>query len=160
MIYCYCIRRSLNMLTETIKQSPNVICICINKIIDGNAKGKFYNCYSKHPVYFEDIVSLFFQIDDLFNKINFPEASTITRSFFNNNTQALGKEFKKYMTSQEVTEQKGSKATFVVNVQFRQNSTWQGSVVWVDKNKTKNFRSALELLKLMDEALSEPEVTD
>ncbi|HCT64250.1 MAG TPA: hypothetical protein DIC60_03105 [Lachnospiraceae bacterium] len=64
------------------------------------------------------------------------------------------------MTPQEVIEQKGSKATFVVHVQYRQNSTWQGSVVWVDKNKTKNFRSALELLKLIDGALSESEITN
>lgn len=149
------------MLTETIKPvSPNVICICINKIIDGNAKGKFYNCYSKHPVYFEEIVSLILQIEAVFDKINFPQASTITRSFFNDNTKALGKEFKKHMTPQEVIEQKGSKATFVVHVQYRQNSTWQGSVVWVDKNKTKNFRSALELLKLIDGALSESEITN
>ena len=45
------------------------------------------------------------------------------------------------------------KANFVVHVQFRQNATWQGTVQWVDANKTQRFRSALELLKLMDEAL-------
>ena len=31
-----------------------------------------------------------------------------------------------------------------------QNATWQGSVTWVDENKVQNFRSALELLKLID----------
>ena len=45
------------------------------------------------------------------------------------------------------------KANFVVHVQFRQNATWQGTVQWLDKNKIQQFRSALELLKLMDEAL-------
>ena len=48
----------------------------------------------------------------------------------------------------------GSKGTFEISVKFMQNSTWQGQIHWVDKNKKQNFRSALEMLKLMDEALS------
>ena len=47
-----------------------------------------------------------------------------------------------------------SKGTFEISVKFMQNSTWQGQIHWVDKNKKQNFRSALEMLKLMDEALT------
>ena len=43
--------------------------------------------------------------------------------------------------------------TFVLKIMNRQNSTWQGTVTWVEENKTQNFRSALELLKLIDGAL-------
>jgi hypothetical protein len=39
-----------------------------------------------------------------------------------------------------------------VHIKFRQNASWQGSITWVEKEKTQNFRSALEMLKLMDEA--------
>ena len=49
----------------------------------------------------------------------------------------------------------GQDATFVVHVKYRQNATWQGTVTWADKNKQQNFRSALELIKLMDSALDE-----
>ena len=35
----------------------------------------------------------------------------------------------------------------------QQNSTWQGSVTWVDEQREQYFRSALELLKLIDGAL-------
>ena len=48
-----------------------------------------------------------------------------------------------------------SKGTFEINVKFMQNSTWQGQIHWVEKNQKQNFRSALEMLKLMDEALAE-----
>ena len=48
-----------------------------------------------------------------------------------------------------------NKKTFVVKVEFAQNSTWQGQVVWAENNRTVRFRSALELVKLMDEAISE-----
>lgn len=139
--------------------SPNIICVCIDDVVDGNAKGKFYNCYSEAPVCFNDICSLILKIEEFFDKMRFPEAATKLRSFLKGETETIGKELKKHMTPKEVTEQKGAQATFVVHVQYRQNATWQGNVVWADKNITKNFRSALELLKLMDQALNEPEET-
>ena len=47
------------------------------------------------------------------------------------------------------------KGTFIVKILNEQNSTWQGSVTWVEEQKTQNFRSALELIKMIDEALDE-----
>ena len=43
--------------------------------------------------------------------------------------------------------------TFIVKVMNQQNATWQGSVAWVDEEREQYFRSALELLKLIDGAL-------
>ena len=45
--------------------------------------------------------------------------------------------------------------TFIVKILNNQHSTWQGSVHWVEENVTQKFRSALELLKLIDGALDE-----
>lgn len=36
-----------------------------------------------------------------------------------------------------------------------ENDTWQGKITWAEKNRGQYFRSALELLKLMDRALTE-----
>ncbi len=47
--------------------------------------------------------------------------------------------------------------TFIINVTHRQNETWQGSVTWADERKTEYFRSELELLKLMEEAMGDDE---
>ncbi len=47
------------------------------------------------------------------------------------------------------------KGTFVVRVQYTQNNSWQGSITWTEKNLTENFRSALEMMQLMDNALGE-----
>lgn len=51
----------------------------------------------------------------------------------------------------------GKKGTFVVHVQYLENSTWQGEIVWTEKNESLKFRSALELLKIMDSALATTE---
>ena len=45
------------------------------------------------------------------------------------------------------------KETFVVHVISQENATWQGQVTWLDEKETKNFRSLLELIKLMDSAV-------
>ena len=45
------------------------------------------------------------------------------------------------------------KETFVVHVISQENATWQGQVTWLDEKETKNFRSLLELIKLMDETV-------
>ena len=54
-------------------------------------------------------------------------------------------------------EKNRNKGTFVVHVQYLENSTWQGEIVWAEKNESLKFRSALELLKIMDSALATTE---
>ena len=52
--------------------------------------------------------------------------------------------------------EKGKKkhtGTFVVHVSHCDNATWQGEVTWAEANKKKSFRSALELIRLIDGAL-------
>ncbi len=45
--------------------------------------------------------------------------------------------------------------SFVITVKSQENHTWQGTVSWVEGKKQENFRSALELLKLLDSAMSD-----
>ena len=49
-------------------------------------------------------------------------------------------------------DQAHSKATFIVQIQHRQNATWQGQITWKDRDETRKFRSELELIKLIDSA--------
>lgn len=54
----------------------------------------------------------------------------------------------------EERKREDSKATFTIQIQFQQNSTWQGMISWAEGAKTQRFRSELEMLKLMMEAIS------
>ena len=45
------------------------------------------------------------------------------------------------------------KGTFLVKVSSNESGTWQGNVLWADENRSEHFRSALELLNLIDEAI-------
>ena len=57
------------------------------------------------------------------------------------------------MERSDVMSKSNSESTFVVKIKYQENATWQGSVHWVNQNVELPFRSALELIKLMDSAM-------
>ena len=61
------------------------------------------------------------------------------------------------MDDQELLGKHGDLGSFIVRVQHRQNSSMQGRVTWVEKNKTVFFRSAWEMIRLIDSALETDE---
>ena len=48
-----------------------------------------------------------------------------------------------------------SNQSFVIEVKSQENSTWQGTITWVEGKKKENFRSALELIRLIDSTLAD-----
>ncbi|MCL2166186.1 MAG: hypothetical protein FWH49_02710 [Clostridiales bacterium] len=46
------------------------------------------------------------------------------------------------------------KPTFLIQMLDNQNMTWQGTITYLETNQKLPFRSLLELLKLMDSAIS------
>ena len=52
------------------------------------------------------------------------------------------------------------KQSFLVEILYQQNATWQGTVKWVNNGKTQNFRSALELLRLIDSTMEQEKPVD
>ena len=53
-----------------------------------------------------------------------------------------------------VSKKKQGSTDFLIIIHFRQNSSYQGEIQWLDGTKrTKFFRSLLELILLMQEAL-------
>lgn len=44
--------------------------------------------------------------------------------------------------------------SFIVEIKDTQNQSWQGNLTWVEEKKKVSFRSTLELIKLIDSAVS------
>jgi hypothetical protein len=44
------------------------------------------------------------------------------------------------------------RSSFLIKVLFQQNESWQGTITWLDKDKTVNFRNTTDLLEFMDSA--------
>lgn len=43
--------------------------------------------------------------------------------------------------------------TFLVKIMDHEHATWQGKVTWIEGQREQYFRSALELIKLIDDAV-------
>ena len=96
-------------------------------------------------------------MERLFDRTDYPQATHKIRTFQKKPEKDGGeiKVKKDVENLAEGQEMLGKKATFNIQVKFRQNASWQGSIQWMEGKKTQNFRSVLELLKLMDEAVSQ-----
>lgn len=43
--------------------------------------------------------------------------------------------------------------SFVIEVKSQENHSWQGTITWVEGKRKEYFRSALEMIRLMDSTL-------
>lgn len=142
----------------------NQVRVCVDGKKDGSLFGKVAGNGIK-PQEFHDITGLTRRIETVFDQLNYPEKATEYRVFKRTAGQPAGsgangarEKMAKEVEKDTQVKSSGKKATFVVQVFYRQNATWQGQVVWSEKNQTKQFRSALELIKLIDSAVEESEV--
>ena len=113
-------------------------------------KGFLVNPFYEGPRYFENLTQLLFLIEDMQNALSYPQKCMESRQFYGE------KRTEPLMTEQpEHTEHPEPIATFKISVLFRQNASWQGTVVWMDRQTEAQFRSVLELIMLMDSVLAE-----
>ena len=129
------------------------IMICIDSYEQGVPKGKFYNLgHEDDSCAFCSLSQLLIGIERKLDAASFPQAFTAMRTF--------APQTESYQNSpSESKAQKGSLATFAVKILFRQNTSWQGEIVWLEGGGQQIFRSVLELILLIDSALggSQPE---
>ena len=147
--------------------TPNGIVLCLDDCGGGEFRGRLYHHYSAGPAVFSNIIQMLRLMEDLFDRLDFPREGANRRSFrdsISNSTKSGGKtrnfpnsekEMRKVMSDNELLNQHGYQETFIVRVQYRQNSTWQGRITWADQNKTLTFRSVWEMIHLMESAMTE-----
>lgn len=109
--------------------------------------GYFKKCYR-----YESEYDLLRALEGLCDGMGFPLAAFGDRSFGTRQKKLRGRKAEKYEEGELEGRMEKEKATFIVNIMFRKNASFQGSITWVEKEKTQHFRSAFEMLKLMDEA--------
>ncbi len=61
------------------------------------------------------------------------------------------------MSDEELLRNHGELGTFIIRVQHRQNSSWQGRITWMERNRTLCFRSIWEMIRLIASAVGTEE---
>jgi len=143
----------------SIKMRAEIVLYGFSKL-----RGMLYSMYLQEPYEFTSLLQMIEKMEEIFDSKSFPEAFLTPRTFGSAKNRAKkyeveGNDVMKDAANAIVQpESGGSKCTFEITVKFRQNATWQGQILWAEKNMKQNFRSVLEMLKLMDEALSDGEL--
>lgn len=121
------------------------IVVCVDAYENGVLKGRFYHAY-QDAYCFESLSQFLMKTEQVLEEIQTPQAYTSKRTF--GSLQIPQKE-----PTLPTRFRKGIKATFELQVLFRQYSSWQGVLIWKDRHLEESFRSVLELVLLMDSAL-------
>lgn len=126
--------------------------ICIDDTDEAGDPGRLYSCYSREPARFEDQYQLLLLMEQVMENINYPQSSVALRQYGKKSTTEYARHDRpdKVVEQKELLNHRGERATYAVRIQYRQNATWQGEIVWLEQNETRSFSSELEMLKLMD----------
>ncbi len=141
--------------------TPNGVVLCVDHVKAGQFGGRMYHAYAQVPKEFKNLEEMLFEQEELYDFLNFPYPATNDRTFSDGTQRRdIVQERTRIMSDKDLLSKHGDLGTFIIRVQHRQNSSWQGRVTWTEKDKTVYFRSVWELIKLIAGALdtvSEPE---
>ena len=137
--------------------APNGIVLCIDSLRSGRLTGRLYHSYREDAQHFVDLEQMILQMEALYDMLNFPYRGTDKRQFLSQEKEKTPYQPKqeriKIMSDEKLLSKHGDIGSFIVRVQHRQNSSWQGRITWMEQNKTVNFRSVWEMVKLIEDAV-------
>ena len=143
--------------TEERIYGKNLVCICVNGVEQNDIQGELWTPYEEESMAFSNCKELLLNMDQLYDHWDFPQRTTSYRTF---GKKDKTKDFhnplsiRKREPIRSLKSFKGEKATFLVQVKFRQNATWQGTVIHEESNKKFDFTSAMGLVEIIDKSMS------
>lgn len=120
--------------------------VCVDSYENGVLKGRFYTAFQEMET-FDSLSQFLVRMEGTLEENREPQSYTTFRSF---STLLLQEDS---AGTADGGIRQGARATFELQILFRQHSSWQGVIIWQDKSIEQNFRSVLELVHLMDSAL-------
>ena len=137
------------MAAQYWRQTKKKNLVCIDAYDDGILRGRIYSPAGE-PETFASLSQFLIRMEQLLEKQQTPQSYTVPRRF----ADVPGME-----TAPGGCEafRRGEKATFELQILFRQHTSWQGVLLWREENLEHSFRSVLELILLLDSALRRQE---
>ena len=133
---------------------PNEMKTSVLKIYsydDKRVSGVLSNPYFEQSMYFDNIIQFVFLMDELQDSLNYPQVGMEPRSLlFGSPSNAV----QTNVADRQGLEDLQPIASFKINVLFRQNASWQGTIVWLEQSSEAQFRSVLEFIMILDTVLS------
>jgi len=136
----------MNAPGRFVPRSKSTFLLAITGYEEKRLSGVLHAPLKKKNYVFDNLVQLLLLLESLMDAASFPQQAVEPRAFQVSQSVFVPREVEHRPV--------GALATFEINVMFRQNASWQGSVIWSEQMMESRFRSVLELVGLMDDALS------
>lgn len=140
------------MITKCTPLACSRSLVCVDSYDSGVLKGRFFSPHQEMERF--DSLSQFLlrveqQLDDLQYLRDYAQARTLS--------DLMDLEEEEPAAS---CRRQGNRGTFELQVLYRQHNSWQGFLHWREQDAEQSFRSVLELVRLLDNALGGPERRD
>lgn len=123
--------------------------LCVDGYDRRVPEGRLYHPAQAGGAHFFGVMDLLLKVEALADDLQFPQSFEQLRTF------APGQVTVDWdQDPAAAAKSHGVLATFSLRLYFRQHSSWQGTLTWLDGKEEQPFRSVLELLHLMDSALA------
>ena len=119
--------------------------VCVDSYEQEIPEGRMFDAYMEEDS-FCSLTQFLLKMEERLNQYQKPQAYTTPRTF--GPMPAPGEE-----PAKPLRIRRGNCGTFEVKIRFRQHTSWQGVIEWKEQGREQSFRSALELVMLMDSAL-------
>ena len=135
--------------TIWVSESRKTI-LCIDSYDQGILQGRFYGPNGEARS-FSSLSRFLILMEEMLDQMNMPQSATTHRSFSGYLPQTASETGENSLRS-------GTLATFELQILFRHHASWQGMILWREHRREHSFRSALELIILLDSALREKKI--
>ena len=131
----------------------NMIRVCVDGYRE-DLSGRAYNKMLLVPLPFSGYGALLLGMDDLFERVGYPQAFQARRTFLRPGKLRGSIHIPaETMEDEEIGRQNGECRTFDIVVQSRRQSGWQGILMDPGRTFIKKFRSEMELLTCICEGM-------
>ena len=134
------------MTTRALRDEYHTTLVCVDACQSGVLSGRFYNRFLSEGKSFRCLTEFLQAMEHMLNTLDFPRVYTQCRSFISAASPVSDR-------GAEENRIGGMEATFAVRIRYRQNSSWQGTVKWLEGEQELQFRSALELICMISNVL-------
>ena len=134
--------------------------VTITSYEDGQLRGRLESEFFEEPFEFSSLVRMIEMMETTFDTKGYPEKQLLPRTFgkakkrMRKNELDLHAYMADLPAERTETESKPATCSFDILVRFRHNAEWQGQIHWTEKEESKEFSSIVDMVKLIDEAIS------
>ncbi len=141
-------RGGLNgIMNGSTPMAAQTMLLCVDAYRDRAVEGRLWCMGDGEASPFCNLMQLILSIETLLH----------TQSSPKNRTEQRCPDYPRPWAPGPAVPVRGTLETFRVSILFRQNMSWQGYVSWQGGRMEQSFRSALELMLLMDQVLTQAE---